>query len=408
MIDYENRPPGTGKTTFLVSVIAQCLLNSSQATGDDSNENVHNKTRRKPRRRILVTAPTNKAITVLVTRFLDAINHCGSNDKNNNNTLPFNVAMIGVEDKLVSEGEEGNDGPGAAAPLGNNKNVVDDPFTISSLPSPLRRIFVYTWMQSIVNDFKALRHDLHVYLSSSFSNYECGGGGLATTLTLLITRARQLKQKLIQSIPSLSKSSGATELSKEFVRLLEAAIIAEHCNETERQQTKSFWTEAMHSLDYLIEALISIDKGTATHELLATADVIFCTLSTAGVSVMKRTKRIDDLFVDEAAAATEPEIAIPFHLGPDRMLAVGDPNQLPACVMSKHAMDMGLDKSMHARLMFDCGKDHIMLDVQYRMNPEIASFPSFRFYNSKIANGGNVVRYEYLSFSYQMFLLLLY
>jgi hypothetical protein len=36
---------------------------------------------------------------------------------------------------------------------------------------------------------------------------------------------------------------------------------------------------------------------------------------------MQQTPPVDDLFADEAAAATEPEMYIPFHLSPMRMLA---------------------------------------------------------------------------------------
>jgi superfamily I DNA and/or RNA helicase len=112
---------------------------------------------------------------------------------------------------------------------------------------------------------------------------------------------------------------------------------------------------------------------------------------------MKQTRRIDDLLVDEAAAATEPELCIPFHLQPTRLLAVGDPLQLPALVVSPYAMQLGLAKSLHQRLMLDnCGDnkdEHVMLDVQYRMKPEISLFPSRHFYNGQLTNGPNVTRY---------------
>ena len=114
-------------------------------------------------------------------------------------------------------------------------------------------------------------------------------------------------------------------------------------------------------------------------------------MASAGSSIIKKTGPIDDLIVDEAAAATEPELYIPFHLQPKRLLAVGDPLQLPATVLSRRAIAMGYDKSLHERLMYDCKYDHIMLDTQYRMNPAIASFPSFTFYKNKIQNGQNVM-----------------
>jgi superfamily I DNA and/or RNA helicase len=38
--------------------------------------------------------------------------------------------------------------------------------------------------------------------------------------------------------------------------------------------------------------------------------------------------------IGEAAAATEADIYIPFHLKPSRLLVVGDPRQLPSIVKS--------------------------------------------------------------------------
>jgi senataxin len=118
-------------------------------------------------------------------------------------------------------------------------------------------------------------------------------------------------------------------------------------------------------------------------------------LASAGGTIIKKTTPIDDLIVDEAAAATEPELYIPFHLKPKRLLAVGDPLQLQATVLSRRASAMGYSKSLHERLMYDCKYDHIMLDVQYRMNPEISSFSSASFYQNKIQNGENVMNSNY-------------
>jgi senataxin len=97
----------------------------------------------------------------------------------------------------------------------------------------------------------------------------------------------------------------------------------------------------------------------------------------------------------EAAAATEPELCIPIQLGPKRALFVGDPLQLPATVMSRRAVKLGLARSLHERLMYECGFAFEMLNVQYRMNPAISAFPSSRFYKSKIANGENVSSPQY-------------
>ena len=78
-----------------------------------------------------------------------------------------------------------------------------------------------------------------------------------------------------------------------------------------------------------------------------------------------------------------------------RMLAVGDPMQLPPTIMSRRASDLGLSKSMHDRLMNECGEDFIMLDQQYRMVPSISHFPSRQFYDGNISDGFNVTWSDY-------------
>ena len=102
-----------------------------------------------------------------------------------------------------------------------------------------------------------------------------------------------------------------------------------------------------------------------------------------------------ELFIDEAAAATEPEIFIPLHLRPSRMLCVGDPKQLPASVTSQRAAKFGLDQSLLERLICGCDNDHVMLDVQYRMKPQICAFPNSNFYDGELNDGENVIRPDY-------------
>jgi hypothetical protein len=262
---------------------------------------------------------------------------------------------------LVASEEDGN----------TTGTGTDDAFSLSSLEASVRRCFVYTWVKSLVQDLKSL----HLHLGTIRDDEVDDTTRMQT---------RQLKCKLISSIPSLATQSGAKNSAIACVDALE--------------QNKDI-VAARQALGQWITDMGGIDPSAATSELLATAHVIFCTLSTAGVSVMKQTRRIDDLLVDEAAAATEPELCIPFHLKPTRLLAVGDPQQLPALVVSPYAMQLGLAKSLHQRLMLDCGdKEHVMLDVQYRMKPDISSFPSRCFYDGQLTNGPNVSRYVYSIF----------
>ena len=53
--------------------------------------------------------------------------------------------------------------------------------------------------------------------------------------------------------------------------------------------------------------------------------------------------------MDEASQCIEPEGLIPFCLGFNKLVMVGDPEQLPATVKSKKAKDNSLDTSMFSR-----------------------------------------------------------
>ena len=328
-------PPGTGKSTFLVNVICRRLATN-------------------PNGRILVTAPTNRAVLVLAERFL-AVTSCGDKDF----STKCNAVLVGVEDKLISNSDEG---------------------CISSEPS-LRSIFAYTWLDAVKNQCRTmisfLEDNIKTMSGSSIDRVKASASKLSDKLSLGLPSARDAGRCASELFRHLDSASAAVSMKNTSTPHDEFNSIARL--EADR---------ALMSAKELAEALDEIDCPVA--ELLATARVVFCTLSTAGASIMKQTKRFDDMLVDEAAAATEPELCIPFHLRPQRLLAVGDPAQLPPTIMSRHAADSGLSISLHERLMNLVGSEYVMLDQQYRMVPEISAFPCKEFYGGRIQNGDNV------------------
>lgn len=84
------------------------------------------------------------------------------------------------------------------------------------------------------------------------------------------------------------------------------------------------------------------------------------------------------------------ESLIPLRFGCDKIIQVGDPEQLPATVLSKLCQDKGFAMSMferiYQRFRFNgSSKNPIrMLYVQYRMHPEICLFPSQNFYRGRL------------------------
>ncbi len=69
-----------------------------------------------------------------------------------------------------------------------------------------------------------------------------------------------------------------------------------------------------------------------------------------------------------------------------RVVLVGDPQQLPATVLSRQAQLANMERSMFERFQ-KAGCPVTMLSVQYRMHPFIRQFPSQHFYNNQLIDG---------------------
>ena len=66
-----------------------------------------------------------------------------------------------------------------------------------------------------------------------------------------------------------------------------------------------------------------------------------------------------------------------------RFVLVGDPQQLPATVLSKTSKALAFDRSLFERLML-AGWPVRRLSVQYRMHAAIRAFPSRHFYDNAL------------------------
>jgi superfamily I DNA and/or RNA helicase len=90
----------------------------------------------------------------------------------------------------------------------------------------------------------------------------------------------------------------------------------------------------------------------------------------------------DVLIIDEAGQLIEPLAWTIFPLA-ERVILAGDPFQLPPTVLSKEAEKEGLGISILERIYPLC-KSVFLLDIQYRMPPEIVAFSNHYFYNDKV------------------------
>ncbi|KAI6705387.1 hypothetical protein NL676_008349 [Syzygium grande] len=124
--------------------------------------------------------------------------------------------------------------------------------------------------------------------------------------------------------------------------------------------------------------------------LLDEAVIVFSTLSFSGSTIFTKLSRgFDVVIIDEAAQAVEPATLVPLANGCKQVFLVGDPVQLPATVISPIANKFGYGMSLFQRFQ-KAGYPVLMLKQQYRMHPEIRSFPSREFYNEELEDGPDV------------------
>ncbi|KAG7206097.1 hypothetical protein KM043_003491 [Ampulex compressa] len=151
-------------------------------------------------------------------------------------------------------------------------------------------------------------------------------------------------------------------------------------------------------MDEMNPKVVAKLQRAAENKLLAGADIITCTLSSCYTNQMEsifggNRQRISVCIVDEATQSCEAETLIPLMLGVNTLVLVGDPNQLPATILSQQAKKLGLDQSIFSRAQtaFEGQPNNpiIMLDTQYRMAYPIAYWPNKFFYAGKLKNAAD-------------------
>ncbi|KAL8227436.1 hypothetical protein R6Q59_000079 [Mikania micrantha] len=132
------------------------------------------------------------------------------------------------------------------------------------------------------------------------------------------------------------------------------------------------------------------DKDTIRASIMDESAIVFSTLSFSGSSLFTKLARSFDIVViDEAAQAVSPFGHYCTRIGCKQVFLVGDPVQLPATVISPVAEKFGYSMSLFKRFQ-KAGYPVQMLKTQYRMHPEIRSFPSKEFYDGELEDGLDV------------------
>lgn len=126
-------------------------------------------------------------------------------------------------------------------------------------------------------------------------------------------------------------------------------------------------------------------------DFLEHAEMVFTTLSSSGKKVLSKVRRgFATVLIDEAAQASEVAALQPLVYGCQQCVLVGDPQQLPATIISQKGKQLKMERSLFERLQ-EGGAPVKVLKTQYRMHPWIRRFPSAYFYNDMLMDGRNVL-----------------
>jgi len=322
-------PPGTGKTTIIITLLE--LLYKKQM-------------------RVLVCAPSNKAVQLLASRFLQA-------------------------------------NPEAAITLAGVK---------SKVPTELHTIFLHTWgkdtckqIGECIDALDKLRTDEKLTQQSFFSTIQ-------QTITILSC--------ISKSIARTAPGHNDPQVWEQIFACVRQLISHKISDDIQKP------LDIVCGLLVNIQARIvlanrSKDTNVAPPletEILNHTRIVFATLSTSGRrSIQEMEEKIDVLIIDEASQAVEAETLIPFALDPRKCLLVGDTKQLPATVLSQAAVKLGFHWSLMWRLLEECKQEYTMLKIQYRMHPEIRHWPSLQYYEDKLEDAESITSTAHLvAFNY--------
>jgi hypothetical protein len=408
---------------------------------------------------ILVCAPSNKAISVVVEKYLEILPPNRWEDRP--------VVVVGVQEKLescsshqrrshtVEEGGEipGHDSRQTLAKIASETleilSLTSLPINEATQPSGLLPPSLVHLITTIISPIAAMDCLIYSYppryaslfLGFSIVYCEClhqitSSDAVSRPLILamldcLTQEYYLLTHTLHQTTPSFA-SRYCTKLHQDIVRVLERIsdqldllfedtsalnTLSKETMETSSSSSSSDTVESSpedirqalqsHSTPELkikfaeLSEIFLNSSQEYLRDLLDHAAVICSTLSSAGNSLMRSChnpyKSIDLLLIDEAGQCLESELLIPFYSNPLHLVLVGDPKQLPATVLSYQAQKLHLGESSLSRLMDHCGSPFDMLTIQYRMHPEICLFPNQHFYHNQLKTAAQVIERRALS-----------
>lgn len=328
-------PPGTGKTKTIVAMVGTLLSEQlSSSMGGTPLPGIQLRPGQTPQppktvsKKLLVCAPSNAAVDEIVHRLMSGVKTISGKQTN------INVLRLGRSDAI-----------NAAV-----KDVTLDEMVKKRLEA-----------DGTKEKAKADRDKLH-------------------------EDAAKIKEQLADLRPQLEEARGGdravySTLSRQF-------------DDLKRQQMQiGKQIDANKEGGNSIARETEIQRRNIQQQILNSAHVICATLSGSGHEMFRNLDvEFETVIIDEAAQCVELSALIPLKYGCCKCILVGDPKQLPPTVLSQSAARFGYDQSLFVRMQQNHPKSVHLLDMQYRMHPQISVFPSREFYEGQLKDGPDMLQ----------------
>ena len=323
-------PPGTGKTTTIVALLKALTQHT--------------------KKRILVCAPSNKAVQVLAKRFF--------------NEAPDFVAIVtGVEKRLAPELKPYFLHAWGKVKLAKLNKLIEGLANLS-LELEKRGGEEPGQVNATLNSKQDLINSFLMWVKASLSLFD--------ELRVIDLK---LPYSLLEQLQAQLKTAQNLPLCRTKCNLLGDTL----------SKITSCFVQMSNILTKLNKKGAKGKPPPIEKVLLNKARIIFCTLCVSGRPSMQVMQEVDILIVDESSQCVEAETLLPFIYNPKKCLIVGDTKQLPAVVLSKQAKANHFDTSlMHRLIELPEAPSFSLLTIQHRMHSKIREFPSNQFYGGML------------------------
>ncbi|XP_018569495.1 DNA replication ATP-dependent helicase/nuclease DNA2 [Anoplophora glabripennis] len=206
---------------------------------------------------------------------------------------------------------------------------------------------------------------------------------------------------LIEGMPGTGKTATIVALIQLLVELGKSVLITSHTHSAVDNVCTRLVSYGVKLLRLGSESRIHpslkdhseywLTKDCTTPEQLAevynSAQVVAVTCLGSGHPILS--KRVMDIcIVDESTQVVQSSVIRPLHSA-NTFILIGDPNQLPAVIRSRDAIEMGMSESLFERLYSK--EAAIALNLNYRMNATITALANHVTYRGELKIGNDSV-----------------